>query len=388
MAQSTDPRLTLLHEDRSTYGGAFTPPVYRASNFAKPTLDDFFASDRDVPPNYIYSRVANPTTRALEEMVAALEHGDDALAFGSGMGAISATILAFLEHGDHVLHVATAYHPAQDFLMELTGRMQLTVESFPAGADIAPLLRPNTRLVYLESPTSHQFEMLDLRAISRAARAHGAITVIDNTWATPLYQQPLDLGIDVSLHSGTKYLNGHSDALCGLAITSHELMKKLRPIAIMLGATLSPEDAFLMIRGLRTLSVRMTQHMESGLAVARWLQNHPLIEEVRHPGLPESPYYDLWRAQTSGCSGLFGITLCAAPAGAVQAFVDSLTLFGIAVSWGGFESLVMPSDYPFQADQPAKLRLSIGLEPVEALIGDLEQALARYGEFVAQPAHA
>lgn len=386
MSEPSDPRLDLLHEDRSDYRGAFNPPIYRASTFNQSTLERYFSPDASTPPNYIYSRVANPTTRVFEEIISKVEHADDAVAFSSGMGAITAAILAFIGHGDHILLVSHVYGPTRTFLEQMTPRMALTVETFEPGVDIEPLMRPNTKLVYVESPTSLHFEMLDLRAISRVARAHGAVTIIDNSWATPLYQQPLDLGIDISLHTGTKYLNGHSDVLCGVAATSSELMKTLRPMAITLGATLSPEDAYMCVRGLRTLAIRMAQHQESGLAVAHWLHDHPLIERVLHPALPDSPGYELWRSQMSGASGLFSIVLRAGPEGAVAAFANSLKLFGIAPSWGGFESLLAPIDV--KPDQPAIIRLAIGLEPVDALIADLEQALEHYGEFIRQPAHA
>ncbi len=386
MSEQRDPRLDLLHEDRTYYRGAFNPPIYRASTFKQPSLEHYQSPEARIPPNYIYSRVANPTTRALEEMIAKIEHADDALAFSSGMGAITAAILAFLGHGDHVLLVRHAYGPTRTFLEQMTPRMALTVETFEPGADIEPLMRPNTRLVYVESPTSGYFEILDLREISRIAREHGALTIIDNSWATPLFQQPLDLGIDITLHTGTKYLNGHSDVLCGFAATSHELMKTLRPIAETLGATLSPEDAYMCMRGLRTLAIRMAHHMESGLTVARWLHDHPLVERVLHPALPDSPGYALWKSQMSGASGLFSVVLRPAAEGAVAAFANSLKLFGIAPSWGGFESLIAP--FESKPDQPAIIRLAIGLEPVDALIADLEQALAHYGEFISQPVHA
>jgi cystathionine beta-lyase len=386
MSDTHDTRLDLLHEDRGDYRGAFNPPIYRASTFNQPSLEHWLTPEASRPPNYIYGREANPTTRVFEELIARIEHADDAVAFASGMGAITASILAFLGHGDHVLMVSHAYGPARDFLQKMAPRMALTAEMFEPGTNIEALMRPNTKLVYLESPTSAYFEMLDLRAIGRIARAHGAISIADNTWATPLYQQPLELGIDISLHSGTKYINGHSDTLCGVAATSNDLMKTLRPMAVTLGATLSPEDAYLCIRGLRTLAIRMPHHMENGLAVAHWLHNHPLVERVLHPALPDSPDYALWQSQMSGASGLFSVALRAGPEGAAAAFANSLKLFGLAPSWGGFESLLAPVEV--KPNQPAVFRLAIGLEPVDALIADLEQALVRYGEFISQPARA
>lgn len=372
-----DPLLDVLHEDRSGYGGAFNPPIVRSSTFGQRSFEELMAPNPK-PPKYVYSRLANPTVHAFEEIIAKMENGDEAVAFGSGMGAITAAILAFVRYGDHILCVNNAYGPAKMFLTEFTPRMGLTVEYFVPGTDLEPMLRENTRLIYLESPTTFQFEVLDLRAISKVARAHGVLTIIDNTWATPLYQKPLDLGIDISLHSVTKYINGHSDILGGAAVTSAALMEKLRPMAVLLGANMSAEDAYLAIRGLRTLAVRMPQHMESGLKVAHWLHAHPLVEKVSHPGLPDSPFYELGRSQMTGYSGLFAFTVKAAPAGACTIFGTSLKLFGIAPSWGGFESLIVP--IATQPNQPASFRLSIGLEPVDELIADLEQALLCYGE--------
>jgi cysteine-S-conjugate beta-lyase len=375
-----DPLLDLLHEDRSTYNGSFNPPIYRTSTFNQDGFEIFANGAGIRPPNYVYTRVANPTTRVLEEMIAKLENTDDGQAFGSGMGAITAALLALLGHGDHVLCIDSVYFPARQFLTDLTARMQLEVEYFAPDADLEALIRPNTRLIYLESPTTFKFEVLDLPKIAGIAKAHGIPTIIDNTWATPLFQKPLDFGIDISLHSGTKYINGHSDICLGLLATSHDLMAKIRPMAVTLGATLSPEDAFLAIRGLRTLAVRMPHHHASGLKIAEWLDAHPLVTEVRHPGLASSPYHALAKTQMSGYSGLFAFTLKAAPEGAIRAFTDALTMFGIAPSWGGFESLIVPINA--KPNEPLTVRLSIGLEPVDTLIGDLEQAINCYGDFL------
>lgn len=379
---SFDPDLLdLLHEDRDSYNGSFNPPIYRSSTFGQDDLDAIAKQQPVRPPHYIYTRVANPTTHVFESLVAKLEHAEAGQAFSSGMGAVSCAILTFVGHGDHILCVNSVYSPARAFLNELSGRMALTVEYFTPeqSVDLTPLMRPNTKLIYCESPTTFKFEVLDLPAISRVARAHGAITVIDNTWATPLYQKPLDLGIDVSLHSATKYLNGSSDVVAGVLVSSEALMTRIRPIAQLLGATLSPEDAYLIIRGMRTLPIRMAHHQQSGLRVAEWLQAHPLVVEVRHPGLPTSPYHDLAKAQMTGFSSLFSVVLKPAREGACDAFAKSLRYFGIAPSWGGFESLIVP--VAVSPGEPAIFRLAVGLEPVEALIGDLDGALACYGEY-------
>jgi cystathionine beta-lyase len=263
----------------------------------------------------------------------------------------------------------------------------------PGLDDLTGLLRPDTRLVYLESPGSLSFHVQDMAGLSRQAGMHGAITIADNSWATPLNQQPHNLGIDIVVHSGTKYIAGHSDVVVGLATVRDtteggDLLRRVRQMAILLGATLGPAEAFLVQRGLRTMPVRMAQLQESGLAVARWLQAHPKVRRVLHPGLPTFPRHQLAKEQMSGWSSLFTVELYP-PVDSEQGhrFVDSLQLFSIGVSWGGYESLIIPllADTPAIAAQHERVglsddcyRLSIGLEDSDDLIADLEQGLSRY----------
>ena len=258
----------------------------------------------------------------------------------------------------------------------------------PDVSDLAPLFRPNTRLVYLESPGSHSFHIQDLARLSAQAHERGAITMADNSWATPLFQQPHRLGVDVVVHTGTKYIGGHSDVVLGLITTNGPLLQQIKEVAILLGATLGPAEAYLALRSLRTLPVRLAQHQANALAVASWLQAHPKVTRVLHPGLPQFPGHDLARQQMSGWSGLFGLEL-RPPASPEQRhrFVDSLDLFSIGVSWGGYESLIIPllaqddatrRQHEFVGLNDDCYRLSIGLEDPADLIADLEQALETY----------
>jgi cystathionine beta-lyase len=275
----------------------------------------------------------------------------------------------------------------------MTGLGVETTYFHPELDDLNGILRPNTRLIYLESPGSHSFHIQDLARLSRQARIHGAITIADNSWATPLYQQPHRYGIDIVVHSGTKYIAGHSDVVVGLATVRESteggvLYQRVKQVAILLGATLGPAEAFLVLRGLRTLPVRMAQLQANGLAVARWLHVHPKVRRVLHPGLPDFPRHQLAREQMSGWSSLFSVELHP-PADSEQRhrFIDRLRLFSIGVSWGGYESLIIPllPGTPAIAAQQRRVglnadcyRLSIGLENTDDLIADLEQGLSGY----------
>ncbi|HLU49982.1 MAG TPA: PLP-dependent aspartate aminotransferase family protein [Planctomycetota bacterium] len=369
-------------EDRESWWGSVSPPVVRSSLFtfeSSRAIEEWFRGERS---RFLYTRESNPTTRVLEEKIARLERGEDALAFASGMGAITATLLSHLSSGDHWILQASAYGPTLIFARDVLPRFGVEVTFLGVGelARLRDHIRPTTRLLYLESPSSLSFEMVDLREAGRVARERGIVTVMDNSWATPLYQRPLELGIDLVLHSGTKYIAGHSDIVLGLAAGSAETIARVRRMATLLGATLSPADAALAIRGLRTLPVRMERHARSALEIARRLETHPRVERVLYPALPSDPGHALWRAQLEGASGLFSFV----PRGDSRALCDALEIFAIGVSWGGFESLALPVDATRPAD-PAKdarpdlprnlVRLSIGLEDVEDLWRDLEKGL-------------
>lgn len=386
----------ILHEgdDRTAQQGAVNPPIFHTSLFTFPSMRAFLDRKTAASPHHTYTRESNPTIQALEQKIAMLEGAEGCIATASGMGAITAAILAAVQTGDHALVVDSCYGPTREFLEEVMAGLGVeTTYYHPDLDDLSDLLRPNTRLVYLESPGSHSFQIQDLARLSKQARWHGAVTIADNSWATPLHQQPHRLGVDVVVHSGTKYIAGHSDVVAGLITVGGSteggvLLQRVRQVAILLGATLGPAEAFLVQRGLRTLPVRMAQLQENGLIVARWLQAHPKVRRVLHPGLPDFPRHHLAKKQMSGWSSLFAVELHP-PAGSNQRhrFVDQLRLFSIGVSWGGYESLIIPllARTPAIAAQHQRLglnddcyRLSIGLEDVEDLIADLERGLAHY----------
>ena len=382
----------LLHvgDTPCDWNGAVNPPVVHASLFCFESLQQYLNTTEGREQRYVYGRSGNPTTHVLEEKIAFLEKTDDAQAFASGMAAITTALLAYLRSGDHMLVVSCVYGPVRQFCDGVLRQLGVETEYFPCGecADLSARMRPNTRVIYVESPGSLTFDIQDLRAVARVAREHGAITMIDNTWATPLYQTPIELGIDLSLHAGTKYIAGHSDLMLGLVAGSAEAMKPVRATARLLGGILSPDDAYLTIRGLRTLPVRMARHQESALKVARWLETRPEVREVRHPGLPSFPGYELARTQMCGYSGLFGFRLQPRDEAAQHRFVDSLLgLFRLGYSWGGYESLILPL-ITHQKGDPAlrrelgldndTYRISIGLEDPDDLIAALDRALAAW----------
>ncbi len=386
----------ILHEgdNRSAHQGAVNPPIYHTSLFTFPSMQAFLERGSAGSPHHTYTRESNPTIQALEHKIAMLEGADGCIATASGMGAISAAILAVVQTGDHALVVDSCYGPTRQFMdVVMSGLGVETTYFHPELDDLTEVLRPNTRLVYLESPGSLSFHVQNLPKLSQQAREHGAVTIADNSWATPLYQQPHNLGVDIVVHSGTKYIAGHSDVVVGLVTVRDStkgggLLQRVRKVAILLGATLGPAEAFLVQRGLRTLPVRMAQLQANGLTVARWLQAHPKVRRVLHPGLEDFPRHQLAKEQMSGWSSLFAVELHP-PADPEQRhrFVDSLRLFSIGVSWGGYESLIIPllAGNPAIAAQHERVglndncyRLSIGLEDADDLIADLELGLSRY----------
>lgn len=384
-------KTAILHagEQRQSYAGAINPPIYQASLFTFPTMQAFLQRQQPGSEHYTYTREGNPTLHVLEQKLARLEGADGAIVTASGMGAISAVLLTLLSAGDHVLVTDACYGPSRRFLDDMAARWGIESTYFPpTTGDLRPWLQPNTRLLYLESPGSHAFAVQDLAGLSAQARAHGALSMVDNSWATPLYQQPHALGVDVVVHSGSKYIAGHADVVMGVITAREPLLSRLRTTATTLGATLGPSEAYLALRGLRTLPLRMAAHQASALRVASWLEQHAKVKRVLYPGLPSFPGHELARRQMSGFSSLFSIELLP-PRDPQQRhrFVNALELFSIGVSWGGFESLIIPllnTDAKVRAVQ-ARLglnddcyRLSIGLEDTADLIADLEQALAAY----------
>lgn len=367
--------------------GIVNPPVYHASTILFPTVAALEDSVRhlDDPGRVHYGRYGTPTTFAFEQAVAQLEGGGQAIALPSGLAAITVALTAFLKAGDHLLMVDTVYGPARKFCDGLLTRFGVETSYYDpaAGAGIAESLRQNTRVVYLEAPGSLTFEMQDVKAIAAAAHAAGAVVVMDNTWATPLFFKPFRYGVDVTVHAATKYIVGHSDAMLGIVVTRDELFRTLKATAHGFGHAAAPDDCYLGLRGLRTLAVRLRRHQENGLALARWLRQRPEVARVLHPALEDDPGHRLWKQYFTGASGLFGVVLKPVAKAALAAMLDGMTLFGMGFSWGGYESLILPvrpeavrSATSWNATGPT-LRIHAGLEDPQDLIADLERGFDR-----------
>jgi cystathionine beta-lyase len=378
-----DTKLVVEGRDSQRYSGVVNPPVFRASTILYPNVEAFEAP-RQVRGVY-YGRGGTPTTFALEDAIAALEGAHGAVVTGSGKTAVAQTLMTFLKAGDHLLMVDCAYAPTRQLCDRVLSRFGVETTYYDPliGAGIEALIRANTRVVFLESPGSLTFEVQDVPAIAEVARGRGALTMIDNTWATPLYFKPLEHGVDISIHAGTKYICGHSDTMLGVASTGEALYQQLRHGMQDLGAFISPDDCYQGLKGLRTLAVRLERHQASALRLAMWLQTRPEVERVIYPALPDDPGHALWRRDFAGACGLFGILLKPCPKEAWTAMVDGLELFGLGASWGGYESLIMPNQperyrtaTAWDAALPS-LRLHVGLEDPDDLIADLDAGFAR-----------
>lgn len=390
------PDTLLAHLGRDAGAGFKTvnPPVYHASTvlFGSVAELERATARRLDKGRASYGRAGSPTTFALESAVADLEGGYGAIAVSSGLAAIAGAMLSFLEANDHILVSDAVYQPTRLFCDTLLRRLGVDVQFYDPliGTDIRSLLRPNTRLVFLESPGSLTFEVQDVPEIAAAAKAAGVLVLMDNTWATPLFFRPFDHGVDVSLHAATKYIGGHADAMLGLIVSAEHHYRRIRRTTQLLGYASGPDDAYLALRGLRTLSVRLARHQENALALARWLSRRPEVADVRYPALPGSAGHEIWQRDFSGASGLFGVVLNSFPKEAVAAMVDGLSLFGMGYSWGGYESLILPV-HPHNERTATRwiapgpvLRIHAGLEDPADLIADLESGLERLNR-AAQP---
>jgi len=366
--------------------GAVNPPVYRASTILFPTVAEWEASRVHANRFKVlrYGQLGTPTTFALEEAIAALEGAHRAMLLPSGLAAVTTALLALLKTGDHLLMTDSAYQPTRHFGRVILARYGVTTTFYDPriGADIESLMRPETRVVFLESPGSITFDVQDLPAIAKVAHAHGAQVVIDNTWATPYFLPAMQLGADVSIIAATKYIGGHSDVLLGTIATTEPLYEPVRSMVAELGYSVSADDAFLVLRGLRTLGVRLERHQNSALQVAEWLHGRPEVKQVLYPVLSTDPGHAIWKRDFTGASGLFGVVLHPVPKAAVDAMLNSLRLFGMGASFGGFESLAIPMDstrlrhLTGSADN-RYIRIHVGLEDPADLIADLEQGFAQ-----------
>lgn len=376
-----------LHPER--HQGAVNPPVFHASTILSESVAEYRRKRRDfqqeIPGTY-YGRFGTPTLETLQEAIAALEGGHRTVLYPSGLAACAGALLAFLSSGDHLLVTDSVYGPTRNFARGLLKRFGVSTTFFDplVGGAIESLIRPETRAIYLESPGSLTFEVQDVPAIAEVAHRHGITVIADNTWATPLYFKPFAHGIDVSVHSATKYVVGHSDAMLGVITCTKEAWPKLKSSTYELGQTAGPDDVYLGQRGLRTLAVRLKRHWENGVALAEWIARQPEVERVLHPALPGDPGYAIWKRDFTGACGLFGVVLKEGVSDrALCALIDGLELYGIGSSWGGFESLIVPFDLR-EARTATKwphagpcFRIHAGLENIEDLVADLEAGFRR-----------
>lgn len=374
-------RLVHLGRDPGAQHGFVNTPIYRGSTVIFPTVEDL----TDHSKEYTYGRRGTPTVSALSSAITALEGGHKSWVAPSGLAAITAVLMAFVEAGDDMLITDSVYGPTRRVAGRLLGRMGVTARFYdPAiGAGIAELMTGKTRLVLVESPGSQTFEVQDLPAIASACKARDVWLAFDNTWATPLYHKPLGLGADVSIQAATKYTVGHADAMLGMITANERAAPHIQRAHEDLGLCAGPEDCFLALRGLRTMGVRLERHQASALEIARWLEVRPEVARVLHPALPAHPGHALWKRDFTGSSGLFSIILKPFAPKAVAAMLEGLALFGMGYSWGGYESLIVPFDpasnrtaTKWAAEGPA-LRLHIGLDDPADLKADLEAGFRR-----------
>lgn len=379
--------LNELGEERENYFNAIAPPIAQTSNFAFKTVSDFRSGLANEYDSWLYSRGNNPTVNILRKKLAALDGAEDALVFGSGIASIAVPLLALLKQGDHVVSVARPYSWTIKLFEKLLPKFGITttfvdgtrVENFEAA------IQANTRFIYLESPNTFTYELQDLAAVAALAKRKGLLTMIDNSYCSPLNQQPYKMGIDLVAQSATKFIGGHSDVVAGVVTGSQAIIKKIFDAEFLnIGGNIAPMNAWLLIRGLRTLHLRMQRVCDSTKVIVDYLANHPKIERILFPFHPSFPQYELARKQMKDAGGLFSVVLKANTLAEVELFCNSLTRFFMAVSWGGHESLIIPSAVSIKPAEFDKsnathrlIRIYVGLEDPEYLIADLKQALEK-----------
>ena len=377
-------------EPRDTYG-SLIPPIYQTSTFYFASTDDALEACGDYAESFAYSRITNPSLDYMEQKLAALEHGKGAVSYASGMGAVAGALFAALKCGDHVIFTKAKYSGTEDITSDWLPRFGIEHDSFQADhlEELEPLIKPNTKVIYVETPANPTMVLVDLAEVAKIAHRHGAKVFVDNTFAAPYNTNPLDLGVDVVIHSLTKYIGGHGDLLGGAVISNDtEFLRQCRLGTLMhFGAVMAPFTAFLVCRGMKTLGVRMRQHNENALKIARWLEADPRIETVRYPFLESNPQYDIAKKQMRGGGGMISFDV----KGGLEAgkkFINSLKLCTLAVSLGDTETLVEQAAamthtmIPKEVREAAgitdgMIRMSVGLEDPDDIIADLDQALSR-----------
>ncbi|MCX6296854.1 MAG: aminotransferase class I/II-fold pyridoxal phosphate-dependent enzyme [Bacteroidetes bacterium] len=376
--------LNHLGEERDEYYGSVAPPIFQTTNFCFKTVAEMrqkLTKELETP---FYSRGYNPTVAMLRKKIAALEKAEDALVFSSGSAAVAAAVMSVVKGGDHVVCVQKPYSWTNNLLSKYLAKYGVT-HTFVSGgeaADFEKAILPNTKLIYLESPNSLTFELQDIEAISKLAKSKGITTIIDNSYNSPINQNPITLGVDLVVHSGSKYINGHSDVVCGVVCGSNErIMKMMAEEYMTIGSVISAQDAGLVLRGLRTIELRVNQSAVSAKKVADFLEKHPKIKHLNYPFSSKNPQLELAKKQMKQGGGLLSIVIDATDVAGVEGFCDNLKRFIMATSWGGYESLLFPlcalaASKSFENPLPWNMvRLYIGLEDADLLIEDLKQAL-------------
>lgn len=377
--------LTHFDEECEKYLGAVVPPVFFNSLYVSESMDEFLKVDNSERYSFVYGRNDNPTTSIVENKLAVLEKGNEALLFSAGMAATTAAIMATCRAGSHIICMSNAYGPVRQYLENVCcGQLNIHI-SFVKGDDvdeIAEKITSQTTLIMLESPSSHAFGICNIRKITQLAKQYGIQTYIDNTYCTPIFQNPMDMGVDIVMHTATKYLGGHSDLMGGaLVVRDKELYKRLRSLRDWHGSIIGPMEAWLVLRGMRTLKIRMEQYCKTAGIIAEFLENHPKVKQVNYPGLPSHPQYELMKSQQTGNGGLMSFSIDG-DKDMAKGLVNHLKLFKIGFSWGGYESL---AEMPFYnasqeelelVDLPRNLiRIYCGLEGSDNLCEDLSNAL-------------
>jgi len=371
-------RLTHSGHDPHGFHGFVNPPVVHASTVLFPNAATMAARAQ----KYTYGTRGTPTSDALCHAIDELEGSAGTIAVPSGLAAVTIPLLGFLSSGDHILITDSVYFPTRHFADTMLKRLGVEVDYYDphVGAGISALIKPNTKVVFTESPASNTFEIQDIPAIAKAAHAAGAIVMMDNTWATPLYFKALDFGVDVTIHAATKYPAGHSDVLSGTVSANAACWPKLHDAYVTLGCCAGPDDVYQVLRGLRTMGVRLAHHQKSTLEIARWLEGKPGVARVLHPGLESHPDHQLFKRDFSGSSGIFSVVLKGGGTEKAHAFLDALEIFGLGYSWGGYESLAVQVSLADRkvANGPYEgpiIRLQIGLEDVADLKDDIAAGL-------------
>ncbi|NQU51150.1 MAG: aminotransferase class I/II-fold pyridoxal phosphate-dependent enzyme [Bacteroidetes bacterium] len=377
-------------EERGNYEGAVVPPIFQNSLFTFENWDAIDAAFDDRINTSIYSRGRNPGVNIVEQKLAMISGGEKARLFASGMAAITAAVMHFLNAGDHVIAIKNIYGPANNLITVYLKKKMEIETTFVSGNSIdeyKAAIRPNTKLIYLESPSTAIFSIQNIESICKLARLKNIKTIIDNTWASPIFQKPLNMGVDLEVHSCSKYIGGHSDVVAGLVIGNAVDIDSISVNEFeLLGGKTAPIDAWLLMRSLRTLPIRMKAHQESSIKVAEYLESHPKVETVNYPGLKSFPQHELAKKQMTGFSGLMAFKLKTTDLSQIKIFFNSLEIFKIGVSWGGHESLVYapaisylkelsPEQFAGLGISLGDMRISVGLEDADDLISDLEQAL-------------